>query len=368
MKTSIPSIALALAVLPVSGFGSIQEVVAQEPPQAAQEITSPQTRLIRMKNVAPSIMAWWLDPAHNTEPIVFRYSRTVAEGVLPAPEKDPAKPLGDYKLPDGIERLVPIDPQNALLVAGTATDLSEIKKVIASLDKPLKQVEIEVQYLEISDADLKKLGPKNFTKASEKDAISWAVLTPLTDLKRTEESVPKGFVSGSAIAELLNTSKARLITAPRVTAIDNLSASLRSTTSIPFILASETAIPTYTDPDAQCMLYWTSGLGITVRPTINKDRTISLALAPGLTLQLQAQAKEVSKTIPQKQQGLETVWQRQLGGTLNLPTIESGQKLAVMGLKSDSLLTRAPSDKSKPTNVLLLVRANLIHRAGDDEN
>jgi type II secretory pathway component GspD/PulD (secretin) len=386
MKNCVSPIAVALTALSISGIGSLQGAIAQQQPTILQEQATKRNHLIPVKNVSPSIMAWWLDPVHNTEPVQFQNSRTAAEGVLPPSEKDPGKPLGDYKLPDGIDRLVAVDPQNSLLVFGTATGISQLEKVVASLDKPLRQIEVEVQYLQISDAELKKLGSKNFIPTSPKDPTSWAILTSDSELKHIQDSAHLGFIRSSTIATFVEKTKARLITAPRVTAFDNQAASLRSETSRPFILASETAIPTYTEPDAQCLLYWSSRLGITVRPTINNDGTISMALAPGLTIQLQVQAKEASKArsiahfdrnpytqvqtkedlkaTPQALNGVETVWQRQLGGIVNLPNIKSGQTLAVMGLNSDSLLPRDPADKSKPTDVLLLVTAQIVRRAG----
>jgi type II secretory pathway component GspD/PulD (secretin) len=373
MKKSVSPIAVALTALSISGIGSLQGAIAQEQPAILQEQGATQPHRIRLRNVAPAFMAWWLDPAHNTEPLLYQVSRANAEGVLPVGplEKDPTKPLGDYKLPAGIDKLVPLDAQNTLLVVGTGAGVAELEKVIAGLDKVLKQVQVEVHYLEISEDGVKKLGLKNFSRASEKDPVSWAILTPNSKPKVTQTSTQLGLANSSMVEEMVRKSKARLIAAPRVTAINNLTAALRSTTSRPFTLGPEgpdSGFPMYTEPDTESLLYWSSGLGITVRPSINNDRTINLALAPGVTLKLLVPPKASPKDAPLDLNSVKTVWQRQLGGIVNLTNIEDGQTVAIMGLKSDSLITRNPTDKSKPANMLVLVTPYIIRRADDAEN
>ncbi|RYG65050.1 hypothetical protein EON80_18085 [bacterium] len=369
MKYPVSPFVLALTALSISGFGSIKNGVAQQQTGISMERGGTTTHTIRVKNVAPSVLAWWLDPANNQEPRMFEAARLAAEDILPVGplEKNPAKPLGDYKLPAGVERIVAIDPQNALMVFGTEAGFSEFEKVVASLDKPLKSIEVEVKFLVISDAQVKQLDLKNFSKNSEKDPYSWAILTPDSELEQIQKTTPTGFVRSSTIENMIRKSKAQIITAPRVTAIDNLTASLRSETVRPFILGPQEGIPVYTEPNTQPLLFWSSALGITVRPTINVDNTISLNFTPGLTIKLQVPAKGDLKATLNSQNDLNTVWQRQLGGIVNLSNIQSGQTVAVTGFKTDSLLPRSPTDKSKPGNVLLLVKPHIIRRAGDPD-
>lgn len=96
-----------------------------EQTQAALDANKPRTYAIRIKNVSPSLMAYWLDPKNHAAP----------PSALPG-EREAIAILKDYSLPVGVERIVAVDPQNALLIFGTPKGAQELMQTIDLLDQP----------------------------------------------------------------------------------------------------------------------------------------------------------------------------------------------------------------------------------------
>src|SRR4028118_1911209 len=79
------------------------------------------------------------------------------------------QPAGSiFTLPEGIDQMVAIDPQNALLVYGTEEGLRELEALIAFLDRPLRQVEIEAQFVQVNTQDVNQFGI-TFSNISDTD-------------------------------------------------------------------------------------------------------------------------------------------------------------------------------------------------------
>ena len=121
----------------------------------------------------------------------------------------------NLKLPAGIESVVSVDPQNVLLVRGTPNGISELRELVAKIDLPLRQVEVEAQFLQMSPQTLKTL-PLKFAKNKDAFYVPSVALVP-----------PKLRLSGE-LNQLIAANKVRIVTAPRVTAIDGLTAQLTS--------------------------------------------------------------------------------------------------------------------------------------------
>jgi len=75
-------------------------------------------------------MAWWLDPKNHPVP---RDGSASQSGIRP-----------NFTLPDGIDRIVVIDPQMALLVFGTDAGVEELRQTIQFLDRPPRKIETAV--------------------------------------------------------------------------------------------------------------------------------------------------------------------------------------------------------------------------------
>lgn len=216
---------------------------------------------ITLRNVSPRMMAWWLDPAHNPKPLEIVQSeqnqQLLAGGVISPPEE-----RDNVKLPLGVDSIVAVDPQNALLVYGTTAGIAQLKTRMAALDKPLRQVEIETQFVEINRADAQALG------------IREALATP-----DGINLVPDNY--RAALHALLQQNKAKVITAHRVTAINNLTAMISIGVTTPVLISigdrgSKTNADSARPGTIKTKLDLEAQSSFAVTPTINQDETMTL--------------------------------------------------------------------------------------------
>ena len=249
-------------------------------PQAGKSQNATATHQLRVRNVRPGIIAWWLDPAHQTEPIEFTQSRWnfgfSHDGKPKAPEA-----ANVFKLPAGVTSIQPVDAQNMLLVQGTPEGFRQLEQTVKQLDRPIRQVEISMQILQISPEDAKSLN----------------VEFPPADANTARLAI--GRVRGDIqpkIDELLQQKKAKLVNAPRVSTMNNFAANLgHATTGTPAILGVKDEAgqfktlyepPMLNPKDAASIprVLMTSLMQFVVTPTINNDKTITLLLEPSKTL------------------------------------------------------------------------------------
>lgn len=101
--------------------------------------------LIALRNVKPRLMAFWLDPKNHPAPPEF---------APPSGRESPVPAKVSPQLPEGIDRIVVIDAQNALLVFGTEAGVGQLRRIIAFLDKTQRQVEVEAFLVSIPNANL----------------------------------------------------------------------------------------------------------------------------------------------------------------------------------------------------------------------
>lgn len=87
--------------------------------QLAPSGTNKRVFTLTLRSIPAPLMAFWLDPKHHQPPYLARRS-----------------PLTDFSLPKGIDRIIPLEPQKALLVFGTADAVELLQWVINRIDKP----------------------------------------------------------------------------------------------------------------------------------------------------------------------------------------------------------------------------------------
>ncbi len=213
---------------------------AEQPAPAKTEKAPELTRTIKIKNVPSALIAYWLDPKHNARPVALGEVNSNRFG---APRE--AEEKGAFTLPGDIEQIVSIDEQNVIMVAGGSNeDIRRLEELIDVLDQPLQQVELEAQFVEMNTADLSQFG----IDFSDKE-------------KAGTEKV--GFVRNNFTArlnKLVADGSAKIVSAPRVTAINNTSASMKAAT---LMTKGQTPVWAYD-----------------VTPTINGDDTITILLHP----------------------------------------------------------------------------------------
>ena len=216
------------------------------------KVTSATWRAIEVKNVPASLLAFQLDPAHNATPLQLTVPYTFGFDKLEETTSPKKGEKGTFSLPASIERLVPFDAQQLLLIkGGDADSMRQLQELVSILDLPLRQVEIEARLVQLSSEDLKKFLP----------SLSNNNILP------NNSNFQVGFVPNnfpSKLDALTKENRAKVLAAPRVTAINNMSASIaffpdasaRATDEAPATVAA----------------------AMNVTPTINGDETITLLM------------------------------------------------------------------------------------------
>ncbi|HEX8463786.1 MAG TPA: hypothetical protein VF627_04140 [Abditibacterium sp.] len=233
------------------------------PVTATQEDVAPQWKAFRIKNVSPNEMASWFTPVPKMPlrptfmpkvevPIPYKFPPTWATGRS-------ASEIAEFlALPAGVQTVASVEAQNVLWVLGTPNGLQKIAEKIDLLDRPLRQVEVEARVVQISPADAKTLGI-NFVRKEGRIEVGMAN----ADIE-------------AKIEALVAQKKAKIITAPRVTAIFGLRSSLESQTIVTTLVTiknenGNVRIREWTkqdQPDEQVGLPISTTIGLSVTPTL----------------------------------------------------------------------------------------------------
>jgi type II secretory pathway component GspD/PulD (secretin) len=208
---------------------------------------------VQIKNVPPRLMAWWLDPAHNQGPtqtenldeFLKRSLTFIVPDKADSSEKTAAKAQGPFVLPEGVEKVAALDAEKVLLVYGTPEGVRELNDTIAFLDRPLRQIEVEAQLVQIDSPE--EIG---------------VTLDP----NRAPGSLSVGFVRSnykSILDKLMVERKAKILSAPSVLGVNNF----------PIHLGVDVPKPEGAEQPKQFF-----GLSFQVVPTINNDGTVTMLL------------------------------------------------------------------------------------------
>ena len=278
---------------------------------------------------------------------------------------------GSFELPDGVQQVVSVDPQNVLLVAyedGNEEAVRQLEELIAVLDQPLRQVEIEAQFVELQSQDARTFGIDFSTSRGNFDAATTGFASA-----PVQGAFQVGFVRNNfqvRLNALVADNKAKVITAPRVTAINNLTANLTSQERRTLILTSVAQNIGGGQQQAQRLLFIDTQTGLTVTPTINGDDTITVLMRPQVSTQ-------------DGTSGLGTITTRTLTTIANVP---DGDTIALGGLRvvrnttqnykvpllgDIPLLGRLFQSKTITENeseLIIFLSARIIRRAGADTN
>lgn len=226
---------------------------------------------------------------------------------------------GVFDLPAGIDSLVAVDPQNALLVYGTEEGIDALTRIIRFLDKPLRQVEIEAQFIEIATTDLNQFGI-DFSSSNGPFRLS-------ADSGITNGTFKLGYVRNNfraTLNSLVSNNRAKRVSSPRVTAINNIPASLYSSTQTPIKLNSSTSSIGGQVGESENVYFITTSIGLTVTPTINNDDTVTVVMSP----QVQSQSLPFGDTgVPQVS-----------SNTVNtIANVRDGDTIALGGLRTKDI-------------------------------
>lgn len=351
-----------------------------------EAVEKPAQRLIRLRNVAPSLMAWWLDPAHQEKPLVYKPYRSSGVGSMAEPRivVESLSALNDRKkllvlLPAGIERIVAIDPQNALLVFGTEAGFKKLESIVSLLDKPLRRFAIETQFVEINDENL-KLMDLDFSGSATPLVYAPKAAHALQQAPNFRMGAVRGSFQGQ-LSALLAKSKAKVLSMSRLAAISNQLTSLTVTYSQLATLTAKdekgknTELLNGVDKDELSLLLGRE-FKLSVTPTINSDDTVNLFLTSNLSLVLTGGIiyEPLVLTTGGFQQELELRKQRyrkslvlkELASLQTNANVKDGDTVALTGLNTSMFSTQVKS-KIPPSNVILFVTTHIVPRPGDED-
>ena len=336
---------IPLAFALVSTLGGAMWAQAQVVPETPT-LTKPesQTYSVPIRNVKASLMAYWLDPANHELPIEL--------GPATPEQTHQARPnKGVFQLPTGVTRIVAVDPQNTLLVFGTPEGVQQLRSTITFLDRPLRQVEVEAQFVQMKSSELKAFG-----------------LGAKPEFNSPQLNRMAGFVRGNFsahLADLVAAGKATSLSSPRVTAINNLTASISQNLTTPVEIGVRDATGTLRPlEDGNFLegapLLLSSDLKLDVTPTINNDDTITVLLETGTTRRLVtngATTVSAANKFPalgeQKDSSLKTIF-----------NVRDGETIALSGMNfHPQPLPEALSAQTKLTTVLF-VTARIVRQPG----
>lgn len=298
----------ALSAVLLCGIASVafaQEAAPIAPTQIAA--TPLEGRFIEIENVPSFWMAYWLDPKHNVKPNVFAEINLSRLATFPETE-----PQGAFTLPDGIVRITSDDASNRLMVVydGNQEAIRQLQELISVLDQPLRQVEIEAQVVEMDAAEVDKF----------RIQFSEGIGEFRTGAVRNDFT--------ARINALVAAGQAKTITAPRVTAINNLSTD--------FSLALGYRKPRE-ETAANNEMPRPFGADLKITPTINGDETITLLM----------KASAVRGDNP--------------ANLVNIVNLRDGDTLAITGLSR----VFAREVAKDPANVVVFLTARIIRHKGE---
>lgn len=332
----------------------------EKPAALHRSTTGRQQRYIRVRNLQPSVIAWWLQPELHPEPMAFAQSRENARRFLGI-EKNP-KPEPLFALPAGLMALVPLNSQNALLVIGSEDAIAAVEKFVTALDRPLRQVEVEAQIIQFEHAD--DLAALGIAASGGGGAQMGVVKRPRAEFR-------------AELSRLVEAKRAKVLNSPRMTAINNLTAALWTATGNPALIVPDTEGRVAIVPDAakdgeetkppaatlKRSLELADTFGVAVTPTINSDDTVTLVLQVGRTVRLQDRQSGDSVRL-YSPSSIQTVAQVRDGDTIALGGLTAQVVPAQStsdAANSSTIQTPQPQNSTTKT-VIVLVTTRILRR------
>jgi hypothetical protein len=314
---------------------------AQPTHTAAREST-----IIEVKNVPATLMAYWIDPAHNRMPSALKLtsfrqqsapqnrgnvSGAAGRGSAADPAFEPffegfMSGKGLLPLPAGIDSVKPDIRTNSLLVNGTEQGIVELRKTVERLDKPVQQVEIELSFVE---ADSTNTGVAATTPKGTAVSVQRYSVGELHKLMADQQTPAQTF---------------------RFRAFNNTATRQSTETTEVQELINEAA------PGAKLLGQMVTRLDCTVTPTVNQDGTVTVALTPSRSTRLMGDELSETQRVPATQV-IDVI-----------ANVKDGETLVIGGLR----LQQPTSANSKTLNaadngreLLIAVTPRVLRRVSD---
>jgi len=277
------------------------------------------------------------------------------------------------QLPDGVTKIFALQSNNSLLVYGTVEGYNQVKQVVKILDIKPRQVQIKVEFVTASVADVDNLGinfdlvPFPGIELASKQGDSTIVSNVAPTFLQ--------YATGNVVAQLFQTltrSRGKVVQAPLITTTNNVTASIEVNTQIPFFTTTVVNTGgnnngTATGQQANFLQLQT---GLTVTPRINSDDSVTLNLAPQITDTTgQSPVGGIPPTITQRVTTLRTVRSGDtmvLGGLVRKQETSSTQRIPILAdLPILGNLFRTRSKQTNDQELLIFVTPTIIGESND---
>ena len=283
-------------------------------------------------------------------------------------------------------------PRNSLVITATPPALEAIAKIVATLDSRTRQVQIEMRFVEFSNADVQRIGfdPVNlgFDVAgfgTVAGAFTPFNATPSATLGATRDlaNIPTttGNISGAATFEAINTlSTTELLQSPSVLTLDNRAANIKIGREISFAeetVTQDNGTTVRSLKEAQSSPV-KDGIEIKVTPQITSDgfvRITLLAKNEDVTLETftnKSDPKDANASaikLPQKSvTELETIIMVMdgktavIGGLLRNRTVEREAHIPLIGdIPILGWLFRKTENTVEKRNLTIFITPRIVH-------
>ncbi|MNS77999.1 putative type II secretion system protein D precursor [compost metagenome] len=177
-------------------------------------------------------------------------------------------------------KFVPIVRENALMVVASHEDLRLAGEVLAKVDRPLRQVLIEVKLVELNGTASNLLGvtfdAQTGTVTGGFDATTGTTIN-YNPLQNALSQVR------ARINALLRDNKAKLLASPSLVAMDSKESRIEITDDIIEKVLNETTVNANTTIIRQNVTLGTAGITLGITPKINPDNFISMKVEPEIS-------------------------------------------------------------------------------------
>ncbi len=267
--------------------------------------------------------------------------------------------------------IIPDLRTNSLIITETEEGLQYIEELIKKLDVKPYQVSIEAQVIDISLNNLSDLGVQwggwgleiqegnqaRFT--TEKDVLGYTYkwedipgsnlqtaeaitsvfptgVTPFLNFIFGKISLRSGFSAQAAIAALVSKGKAKVLSSPRVTTLNNKTAVILAGEKIPY-KTSKTQTTTGAGGITTTQESWeyiTAGIQLTVTPTVSPDGWITMDVKPKVDIP-QISAAGAPPTIKSRETQVTVMLKNNeslvIGGLITDQDVETIRKVPLLG-------------------------------------
>ncbi len=202
---------------------------------------------------------------------------------VPLPTTAAVSPVSTASIP-GL-KISGDDRRNIVVIISTPSTFKSILAILQELDKPPKQVLIEATIAELTLTDDLSYGIEWYLQTKGQTGNSLSTLGQLG--LNTASGITFNFLSDSkrlqaAVNALATENKLNVLSTPRIMVLDNQSASITVGAQVPLLsgsTSSSSVASTGVTVSTEAVTYATTGIILTVTPTINTEGLLTLLIS-----------------------------------------------------------------------------------------